>query len=120
VSDYAGDDRFVQKFRQEVLLEEARHDPSLWFRLLEVVKSTYARREFTGSSRAVFAGLGERLGGSIPLDAARTIAGDDSAYPVDLVVLAQRKCQQTVSEQVEPLAVVAAREGWFEDELDGV
>src|SRR6266536_781396 len=120
LSDYTGDDQFVQEFRQEVLLEGARRDPSLWYRLLDVVKSTYARREFAGSSRGVFAGLEERLSASIPLDAARTIAGDYNAYPVDLVVLAERKCHQTLSEQVEPLAVVAGREGWFEEELDGV
>jgi hypothetical protein len=54
----------------------------------------------------------------MPLNVAEEIAGSDSQYPVDLVVLAQRRCQQALSEQIEPLATIARRDGWFEDEFN--
>jgi hypothetical protein len=117
--EYNDDDRAVNSFCQQVLLDMVRHGrQELWPRLLEVVRKVYVHGEFVGRSRGLLVRREDILARRMPLDVAKEVAGSDSQYPVDLVVLAQRRCQQAVSENIEPLAVTARRDGWFDEELD--
>ncbi len=109
LSDYQGEDEFVNEIIFYSAIGTIQSDPSDWGVALERLRRSY-RFEAGPIYPGYFRGVAD-----IPLDGARQIAADASSYPHVLVRLAEVRLRRELGVHAVPLSRVAEEDGWFED-----
>lgn len=109
--DYAGRDSSIVGYclRNALVLVDER--PSLWKNILTLLKGG----QVSGGVRDpynYFRGT-RSISQAMPLEAARTIAAEQTSYPRAWVYAAIERCELDAVSKVETVAAIANQEGWF-------
>jgi hypothetical protein len=111
--DYSGDDPSVLQFMFNMGFATATQDEHAWDRYVAAVRDAYARCPHAETWDASPSLERRARENPLPLEVARRVVGDASAFPLALVGVSEEACRTDVAKRILPVGDVAVREGWF-------
>ncbi|MDX8510895.1 NACHT domain-containing protein [Mesorhizobium captivum] len=110
LKNYRGEDEFIIERIIYTMTSKVSSKEGGWEDLISFVKFAYGRGKLPIFSFRVRHG---DIGSVMPLQVAKTVCSDPTAYPLDLVEAAERVVSQSIGKQAIALAALSESGGWF-------
>jgi hypothetical protein len=111
LASYNGEDEMVLRFCQSAALRMLARNLESWDAQLPIISQCYLKGVVSHQLPRQMRHHGAAL---IPLQVAKRIVERADRFPGELVTASEWVCRQELTSKIEPVGVIAGRDGWFE------